>query len=180
MDSANTTVGLTTAAIQIVQMDITRWILYLVAALIGGLASSLVNNKGAIKRMGWDDPDPQKRKQLEMGLIADLASGVAAALGILWMMTPQTFFQLIGIGAVAGYGGSAILQALVNRLAADVSKTEKEKVENEKKSLEDAKKQLDEKTTKIAQAEKDLDKKKAEISIIEKIAEVKKKLGSGG
>ena len=177
MPGDNITVGLTTAAIQVVQMDTTRWILYLVAALIGGLASSLINNKGAIERMGWDDPDPQKRKQLKLGLIADLAAGIAASLGILWMMTPQTFFQLIGIGAVAGYGGSAILQALVNRLAADVSRTEKEKAENERDSLEDIKKQLDEKTTKIAQAEKDLDKKKAEISIIEKIAEVKKKLG---
>ncbi len=170
MESANVTGILT--GLQIVQMNSLNWVLFLLAALIGGFASSLINNKGAIERMGWDNPDPLKRKQLKIGLIADLASGLAAALAILWTMTPQTFFQLIGIGAVAGYGGSAVLQALVNRLTADVSQAQKDTLEKANEKLEESKKMLDT----IKESQKELEKKKAEISIAEKIAAAKKKL----
>lgn len=56
-----------------------------------------------------------------MGIIADIIIGVVAAIGILWMMTPQTRFQFLGISAIGGYGGSSILRALVNRFEADAN-----------------------------------------------------------
>jgi len=166
MDSANATGIL--ASLQIVQMHLIDWVWFVVVALIGGFASSLINNKRSIDRMGWDNPDPLKRKHLNIGLIADLVSGLAAALAILWMMTPQTFFQLIGIGTVAGYGGSAVLQALVNRLTIDVSNAEKATLTNEKT-------QLNTQLNQLRDIETEIKKKKAEKALIDKIVEARKK-----
>jgi hypothetical protein len=159
-------------SIQSIQMNALNWVIFILTALIGSFASSLINNKGAIERMGWDSPKREDRKQLKIGLIADLAAGLAAALAILWTMTPQTFFQLIGIAAVAGYGGSAVLQALVNRLTADVSSAEKKTIEAEKNKLEEDKKVLVAEKAKIQDAEASLVTKKAEMSIIDKIIEL--------
>jgi hypothetical protein len=159
--------------ITMVPMTAITWVIYLSVAAVGGFASSLINNKGAITRIGWDGRD---KTRIRMGVVTDIVVAFAAALAILWIMTRQTPFQLIGIGAVAGYGGSAVLQALLNRIVADISKEEKDKVEAEKKTIEAEKKELEKERDEIVEREKSLDKSKALISIMERIAETKRRI----
>lgn len=161
-----------TVTITVVGMNALTWAAYLAVALLGGLASSMVNNKGTIIRIGWGDQD---KTHIRMGPITDIVAGWAAALGILWAMSPQTLFQLIGMGAIAGYGGSAVLQALLNRLLADVSEKEKDKLELEKNATDIERKKLESERAEIVEKEKKLDKDKALINIMQKIAEAKKK-----
>lgn len=116
------------------------WIAYILCAIIGGLASNLVNSKGMLTRPHWADKD---KKAYSVGPVTDIIAGIAAAMGILWLMTPQTEFQLLGIGTIGGYGGSAILQALLNRLVADTAETEKGKIEVEKGVIEREKKVIE-------------------------------------
>jgi hypothetical protein len=97
------------------------WVFFLLAAIIGSMASSLTNNNGSAIICGWESGNPRKYC---LGIIADIIIGIAAAIGVLWTLTPQTLFQLIGIGTVAGYGGSSVLRALVNKLDAQSSKEE--------------------------------------------------------
>lgn len=157
-------------SINMIQMDSARWVWYFAAALLGGLASSLINNKGTIVRVGWTDAE---KTRYRVGIITDVVAGFAAAMGILWMMTPQTDFQLIGIGAVSGYGGSAILQAMLNRLMADVSEKEKDQLKTEKTALEHDNNRLESDIDEIIEKEKELDKNKVLMNIMEKIARAK-------
>jgi hypothetical protein len=161
--------------ITVVQMTWFGWIIYLVVAMIGGLASNLINSKGTMKRICLGED----KKCIEMGPLPDIIAGIAASLGILWAMTPQTLMQLIGMGAIAGYGGSAILQALVNRLVADVSQKEKETLSEINNNLKKTTQELEEKNLAIVQKEKQLDSDKALVSIMEKIAAAKN-LVTGG
>lgn len=165
----------TTVTISVVQMDWFRWAIFLVVAMVGGFASNLINGKGIMKRVCLGED----KKSIDMGPIPDIIAGIAASLGILWAMTPQTLMQLIGMAAIAGYGGSAILQALVNRLVADVAQKEKETLSAINSNLEIAKKQLEEKNLAIIEKEKQLDSDKALVSIMETIAAAKN-LNTGG
>ncbi len=119
-----------TESITLVEIEWYHWIAYIIVAILGGAAGSFVNNKGLLKMWKWEEQD---NKNLNLGIIADIIIGVVAAIGILWMMTPQTRFQFLGIGAIGGYGGSSILRALVNRLEADVNM---EKAQNYKGKAE--------------------------------------------
>jgi len=98
---------------------------------------------------------------------------MAAAVGVLWTMTPQTIFQLLGMGAVSGYGGSSILQALVNKLIADVSEKEKEKITKEKEEVTKIKEELMKWRSEVENRERQLDKDKAMLEIIGMIKKVK-------
>lgn len=100
------------------------WVFFLLAAIIGSMASSLTNNNGSAIICGWESGNPRKYC---LGIIADIIIGIAAAIGVLWTLTPQTLFQLIGIGTVAGYGGSSVLRALVNKLDAQSSQEQAKK-----------------------------------------------------
>lgn len=136
------------------------WALFLLAAIIGSTASSLTNNSGKATMCGWEGGKPNEENgnpgKYCLGIIADILIGIAAALGILWTLIPQTTLQLIGIGTVAGYGGSSILRALTNKLDAQLSQQkanefEKKAKENKDEAIEnkndaDSNKKLSEKT----------------------------------
>ena len=111
------------------------WVLFLLAAIIGSTASSLTNNSGNFIMCGRDNEnsgEPQgSSRKFYMGTLADIIIGLAAALAILWTLTPQTFLQLIGIGTVAGYGGSSVLRALVNKIDAQISQQEAQESKKE-------------------------------------------------
>ena len=128
------------------------WVLFVIAAITGGTASSLINNSGKVLMCGWQGGNPSGEEgnpgKYCMGIISDIIIGIAAALAILWTLTPQNPLQLIGLGAVAGYGGSSVLRAMVNKLEgehaqqeADKSRKEAEKNKDEaeiNKSLDEA------------------------------------------
>lgn len=156
-----------TESINVVTVDLKVWVAFIGCAILGGLASSLINNNKIALMPGWDDID--KKTKYRMGFLSDVTLGMAAAIGILWTMTPQTLFQLLGIGVVAGYGGSSILQALVNRLATETVAAERDKIEKEKQLIEKEKQQIESKLETIKNKEEDLDKKKAEIQIMKLI-----------
>lgn len=160
-------------AIQIntVDMDVWVWIAYLGCAILGGAASSFINNKGVWVRWRWEDNDTKER--FILGPITDITAGIAAAMGVLWTMTPQTSFQLLGVGTVAGYGGSSILQALVNRLIADVSEKEREKIAKEKDAIAKEKEELAKWRKEIENDEAQLSNQKARLMIIDMIRKVK-------
>jgi hypothetical protein len=107
------------------------WVFFLLAAIIGSIASSVTNNNGNAIICGWESGNPKEEegnpRKYNLGIIADIIIGIAAALGVLWTLTPQTLFQLIGIGTVAGYGGSSVLRALVNKLDAQSSQEQAKK-----------------------------------------------------
>jgi hypothetical protein len=145
----------------VVNMTWPMWIYYLLAAALGALASSLVVKKGNLiwphgkkvpeePESSGNTNNPPKSQNIiyekaeAMGFTGDIIVGLAAAIAILWTMTPQSLFQLIGIGAVAGYGGSTILQSLVNKIKADTSDTEMEKnrLQNKQKETEATQKEL--------------------------------------
>lgn len=121
------------------------WVFFLLAAIIGSIASSVTNNNGNAIICGWESGNPKEEegnpRKYNLGIIADIIIGIAAALGVLWTLTPQTLFQLIGIGTVAGYGGSSVLRALVNKLDAQLAKEEAKRKDIEaqlyKKEAED-------------------------------------------
>lgn len=138
-----------TETINIVAMDWAVWMIFLGCAILGGLASSFVNNNKTALMWGWVDGN--RKSGYRMGILADIIVGLAAAIGILWTMTPQTTLQLFGMGAVAGFGGSSVLAALLNRLAAETSEKEKEQVSS--------------KLEKIRKNEKELDRQKAQIEL---------------
>ena len=151
-------------------MGLGLWIAYFVCAALGGLASSFINNKGVWVRWRWED---QQKTRYILGPITDITAGMAAAVGVLWTMTPQTIFQLLGMGAVSGYGGSSILQALVNKLIADVSEKEKEKITKEKEEVTKIKEELMKWRSEVENRERQLDKDKAMLEIIGMIKKVK-------
>lgn len=111
------------------------WILFIFAAVIGSTASSLINNSGKVIMCGWEGGNPRGNGgnpgKYCMGIISDIIIGIAAALSILWTLTPQNFLQLIGLGAVAGYGGSSVLRALANKLEAQFAQQEADKSRKE-------------------------------------------------
>lgn len=104
--------------ISVVAMTTNLWVFYMLAAVIGGLANSLVSNAG-----GWLKVYSTKEAVI-LGPLSDVIIGIGAGMGILWALAPQTTFQLIGIGAIAGFGGSSILRSLVNRI--EVGRREEE------------------------------------------------------
>lgn len=114
--------------IAVVDMRWWLWAAYILCATLGGLASSLISKKGKLDGPGWHD---KNQGVYNLGHLSDIIAGIAAAMALLWIMTPQTLFQLLGIGTIGGYGGSSILQALLTRLVADTSEAEKEKLEAE-------------------------------------------------
>lgn len=118
------------------------WIFFIFAAIIGSIASSLINHNGNIKMCGWKGGNRNGEEgnpgEYCMGIMSDIIIGNAAALSILSTLTPQNFFQLIGLGAVAGYGGSSVLRALVNKVDAQFARQEANK------SREDAEKNANE------------------------------------
>ena len=95
-----------------------HWPAFFLAAIIGGMASSFVNNGGKFKIWGRENKD---EKNYNMGIMADIIIGVAASIAILSTITPQTYFQFLGMGAIGGYGGSTILRALVNNVEANAN-----------------------------------------------------------
>ncbi|MBU3966262.1 MAG: hypothetical protein KKG76_02635 [Euryarchaeota archaeon] len=105
-----------------------HWITFFSAAIIGGMASSFVNNSGRFKMWGLENKD---KKYYNMGIMADIIIGVAASLAILSTMMPQTYYQFLGIGAIGGYGGSTILRALVNKVEANANLEKAQKFEVE-------------------------------------------------
>jgi hypothetical protein len=163
----------TEVTMTVVNMSLPLWGYYILAAILGALASSLVINKGNfilphMKYVPDDVVNPKRQKRLyerakDMGFTGDIIVGVAAAAAVLWSMTPQTFFQLIGIGAVAGYGGSTILQSLVNKVAADISETEKKTIALEKDQQD------------VAETQAKLNSVSGEKFIVEKLLEYKPK-----
>ncbi len=141
-------------SIAVVETDLYRWIAFVVVAIIGGFASSLINNRGMVKMYRWEKLD---KKNFDLGFIGDIIIGLAAAAGILWMLTPQTYFQFLGIGAIGGYGGSSILRGLLNKLEADanLNKTSEEVLSTSSKAdkrIEEIKDQLDSKTQELEKA----------------------------
>lgn len=100
-----------------------HWIFYILIATLGAMASSLVVNKGKFIMPQLPKSESNDKVQI-MGFTGDIIVGIAAAFAVWWATTPQTLFQVIGIAAVAGYGGSTILQSLVNKLKADTSETQ--------------------------------------------------------
>ena len=106
-----------------------HWIGFFIAAILGGIASSFVNNSGMVKMWGWEmDGDTKK---FNMGIIADIIIGLTAAFGILGTIIPQTIFQFLSMGAIGGYGGSSILRSLVNKVAVDGATKENNLIKNE-------------------------------------------------
>lgn len=136
-----------TETINVVAMNWPVWLAFLGCAVLGGLASSFVNNNKTALMWGWTDGS--KKSKYRMGILADIIVGVAAAIGILWTMTPQTLLQLLGMGAVAGFGGSSVLQALLNRLAAETSEMEKEQVSTKLEKIRDAEKEIERQRARI-------------------------------
>lgn len=138
------------------------WALFLLAAITGSIASSLTNNNGKAIMCGWEGGNSKEENgnpsKYCLGIIADILIGIAAALGILWTLTPQTVFQLIGIGTIAGYGGSSILRALTNKLDAHLSQQKAYEFEKEAKENKDEvekNKSLEEATYRNFQKEKE-------------------------
>lgn len=118
------------------------WVFFIIATIIGSIASSLINNNGKALMCGWENGistgvngEPGKYC---LGIIADIIIGFAAALGILYTLTPQTALQLIGIGTLAGYGGSSTLRALTNKLEAQVSQQKANGLERQANENKDA------------------------------------------
>ena len=134
--------GTTQVTTTVVTMFWYHWVFYVIIAAVGALASSLVVNKGKFvipqlrNVLKKDEGNTQTltQKTQDMGFTGDVIVGVAAALAVWWAITPQTLFQVIGIAAVAGYGGSTILQSLVNKLNAATS-GEKQETSNLVNSL---------------------------------------------
>jgi hypothetical protein len=118
-------------SIMVVDMAWYHWIAFFLSAIIGGAASSFVNNSGMAKMWGWEKQDKENYK---LGIIADIIIGIAASIGLLWTMTPQTVYQLLGISAVGGYGGSSVLRALVNKMEGQVAQTKADDAKEESKS----------------------------------------------
>jgi len=158
-------------SINVIDPTLMIWSAFFICAILGGLASSFFNNNKIAIMWGWEDGD--KKTRYRVGFLADITVGIVAAIAVLWTMTPQTIFQFLGIGAIAGYGGSSILQALVNKLAAESSERDKDKIEKEKKEIEEMKRQLSTKLEDIKKMEQELDTKKAEIQIREIIKSAK-------
>lgn len=186
----------TQVTMTVVNMSLPMWGIYFLAAIIGAVANSLVTNKGSLiwphreylpdelpgvedKNKSRKQGSPVYEKARDMGFTGDILVGLAAATAILWTMTPQTFFQLIGIGAVAGYGGSTILQSLLNKVNADISETEKGKLEGEieleklKIELEKEKAELLKMQKKeVTEKQRDLKDSSTDQFVVEKLLEI--------
>lgn len=116
MQNVTATITVTT-----INMDGVLWGAYLLCAIIGGLASSCINNEGELMTPHKKGDD---NRTYLLGALSDVIVGFAAAIGILWAINPQTTFQLLGMGAISGYGGSSILRGLLNRIVAQEFKEE--------------------------------------------------------
>lgn len=70
-----------------------------------------------------------------------ILTGITAALGICWIISPEDWMKLLAVSALAGYGGKAILDALSTKLQLTVTQQEnanlKEKGKKAKQALTD-------------------------------------------
>lgn len=179
--------------VNIINMGWETWLSYIAVVILGAFASSLVLNKGSLVWPRWkSSPDItsiQEEKAAEqvtsqsmdkpkikmpriqlgdIGFLGDVIVGLAAGMAVLWTLNPQTLFQLIGYGAIAGYGGSTILQTLVTKITATSSQKESEKLSASNEAQAKAYQKIQEKQAELTNT-------RVEELVIESILQLKKK-----
>lgn len=140
-------------SVPILQIDWQLWIQYLGCAVLGGLAQSLINQKGALVLPQRGEENG--RKAIVLGPISDMVVGIVAAIGIFWVVNPQTYAHLLAVGAIAGYGGGAILRSLANRILLDAAAKETEKKERRLQDLRHEAEMLEKDKEALQRADRD-------------------------
>jgi hypothetical protein len=104
----------------------------MIAGAAGGVAFELLTLQGNIElphrpaddELTQDFPYARGRQLYDLGIVARLLLGGIAAVAAMFVLTPETTFQLLASGIIAGMAATAVLRSLQDRLVAALAVTE--------------------------------------------------------
>ena len=99
---------------ELIQYDI---IAAAICGLIGGIAAELIDNKGSLGIFGYEKDDKgANTNKYNLGFIAKMIIGAAAALAFLFLIDTSDPLKFVGAAVAAGFGGSVTLVAVREKI----------------------------------------------------------------